>query len=77
MLLWFRDILVRASGGETDMLRHTSYLAEIDRVATRIGMRRALRCVRVVESMDRQLARNIAENQVLSHGFAELGMLGF
>jgi len=76
-LLWFRDVLVRASGGEEAMLRHTRHMDASDRVARRIGLRRALRCVRVVEDMDRQLARNIAENQVLSHGFAELGMLGF
>lgn len=77
MLLWFRDILVRAGGGDRTMVRHVQHLDVIDRLVQRIDLRRALRCVRVVEDMDRQLARNIAENQVLAHGFAELSMLGF
>ena len=65
MLLWYRDVLVRACGVEGSMLCHADRGGDVARVAAMVGYRDALANVRAIENVQRQLDRNINQATVL------------
>lgn len=72
ILLWYRDILLLQCGAGADLLYHKQAVRELQAIAGRIGLRAALRAIRVVEQMQKQLEENLSEREVLVNGFVQL-----
>lgn len=72
MLLWYRDVLVCVCGGADRQLRFAESAETIRRAAAGMGYGAALGNVRAVESMQRQLDRNLPEGTVIYGGVSVL-----
>lgn len=66
MLLWYRDIFLLVCGGDEDHLHHRRYIDVIKKTAGSLTYREALCNVKVVETMARQMEKNMPEAQVLN-----------
>lgn len=72
LLLWQRDILLLASGGDAKLVFFSDQLETLRQMAGGVSAAEALQRVRYVEDMNRQLERNLSDGAVLAHGFARL-----
>ncbi len=72
LLLWYRDVMLCLCGAGDEMLRYGDRAAYTKAVAGALNYRQAKRNLAVVEEMNTQLERNMAENHVLSFGFSRL-----
>ena len=72
LLYWYRDRLLLACGADAGLVAHAAELDVLRAQAQGLSWRRALRHVTVVETMNRQMARNLPEPLVLSYGFERL-----
>ena len=74
ILLWHRDVMVVAAGGEGSGLpsRDPAIRDAVRAQAARLPLKAALANVRLIERMQDQLERNIPENSVFPVGFSRL-----
>ncbi len=66
--MWYRDILVLASGGDAATLHFPNRLSELQDLAQRVSVADALRRVHIVDRMHEQMERNLQENVVFDNG---------
>lgn len=72
LLLWYRDLLLLASGAGAEHVYFREHAAWLQEQAARVRYRAALRNCRIVERMYVQLEGNMPESAVLSWGFCRL-----
>ncbi len=72
MLLWYRDQLLLACGGDENSLTFGASLDPVRDSVQLLSSRQALKQVRIVEHMHDQLERNLPEATVLGYGFGHL-----
>lgn len=72
LLLWYRDRLVLASGGDASQLYFPEQAAVLAAQAAGLPRTDALRQVRQVEEMHAQMERNLPERLVIGTGFPRL-----
>jgi len=72
LLLWHRDIMICLCGAEDDLLCYGERAVHARAAAGALSYRQAKRNLAVVNEMNEQLERNMAENHVLSFGFSRL-----
>ncbi|MDI6774629.1 MAG: hypothetical protein QME60_04435 [Verrucomicrobiota bacterium] len=72
MLLWHRDILLLACGADVAVARHMAQLEFLKKKAGSITRRQAQRNVTIVETMHRQMERNVPERAALAAGFGQI-----
>jgi len=75
MLLWYRDCLVLAVGGDRTLLAYREREAMQRSYADMLGERGLLNCVATVEGMQDRMEKNLPENVVLSYGLSRIGLL--
>jgi DNA polymerase-3 subunit delta' len=73
MLWWYRDVLLLVCGGAEERLYHRASAAVLRQRAQGASCRLALRDVETVETMNRQMERNLPEGLVLDLGLSRLG----
>ncbi len=69
---WYRDILLLTSGADESLIRFQAYLDRLRAVADGTTQRKALRDVAEIDTMRRQLDRNLRDALVFGRAFAEL-----
>lgn len=69
VLIWYRDILILASGGDQGLVHYESAIDLLVNLASQVSYRDAMLQVRQVEEMNRQLNMNMPELLVFSNGF--------
>lgn len=74
LLLWYRDILLLVCEANEGGLRHREFAEVLRRRAAALDCRRALRNVEIVETMHRQMERNLPDATVLGWGFGDLSV---
>lgn len=72
MLLWYRDILMVVSGADETCVHYVEKVDIVLSKAKKVSYRQAMRNIRVVESMSRQMDRNLPDSPVCSFGFSRL-----
>jgi DNA polymerase-3 subunit delta' len=74
LMLWYRDILLLVCKADEGGLRHREFAEVLRRRAAALDCRGALRNVDVVETMHRQMERNLPDATVLGWGFGDLSV---
>jgi DNA polymerase-3 subunit delta' len=72
MLLWYRDILLLSNGADDGLVYHRAQLDFLKKKAQALTWRQVQRNVEMVETMNRQMDRNLPERAVLSFGFGQI-----
>lgn len=72
ILRWYGDLLLLSCHGDDSAVHHTRQTDILKERAAQIAYEQAIRSVRSVEEMNRQLERNMPENHVLAAGFCRL-----
>lgn len=74
MLLWYRDLLTLVCGAGAATLRYREREADLRRLADGAGYAAALNNIRVIETMQRQLDRNMPGEAVIQAAFVALSV---
>jgi DNA polymerase III delta' subunit len=72
LVLWYRDILLLAAGGQDGDLYHTDYVERIRAASLGLSVRAATANIEIIEDMAALLERNLGEDAVFLDGFARL-----
>ena len=72
MLLWYRDLLMCVCGVDAGVLRYRECEPQLRELARSVGYAEALRNLRVIESLQRQLDRNMPAEAAIQAAFAAL-----
>jgi DNA polymerase III subunit delta' len=72
IVLWQRDILLLACGGQEDVIYHNAELGTLMQESRRLKPAEALSRLETVETMRRHLERNIPEETAISAAFLRL-----
>lgn len=72
MKVWYRDLLLCVCGADPALLSFQDHREILKTMAERLTCRQALENIEAIENMQRQFSRNIAEDVVLTMGFARL-----
>jgi DNA polymerase-3 subunit delta' len=72
LLGWYRDLLICACGCGQGPLHFAAQAGDLQRLSANLTYRRAIENMRVIETMQRQLSRNLPEDAVFAAGFARL-----
>ena len=72
LMLWYRDILLVACGGDASGVHYTAQQELLQKRGAGLTHQQALESVQAVDDMNRQLERNMPEARVLAPGFCRL-----
>lgn len=72
LLLWYRDILVLASGAEESAVYHAGSISELRKTSAGLSVRAATANIDIVEEMGQLLERHLGEDAVFLDGFSRL-----
>ena len=72
LMLWYRDILILACGGNDSILYYDDKKSILSERAEKISYSQAIDNINIIEKMTRQLERNMPEGRVLSTGLCKI-----